>query len=109
MCDRDVDRAAVELLGGLCAGHRRQAQRRLGSLPGKVLGKAPDECDLGILGHAGGENACACCRIEADAEVERRLDVFDCGRDERGDLARTSGRLHPIGGADEQIVGKEIP
>ena len=107
MCDRDVDRPAVELLGGFGAGHRRQPQRRLGGLAGEALGEAPDECHLGIFGHAGGKDGGALSRIEADAEVEGRLDMLDRSRDEGRDLTGTSGRLHAIGSADEQIVGKE--
>ena len=35
--------------------------------------------------------------------------MLDSARDERRDLAGASGRLHAIGGADKQIVGKQIP
>src|SRR5271165_1455835 len=107
--DRHVDRPAVELVGGFGARQWCEAQRRLRGLSGKALSKSPNECDLGIFGHAGGKDARAFGRIETDAEIERRFDMFDRGRDERRDLARASGRLHAIGSADEEIVGKEIP
>jgi hypothetical protein len=76
-------------------------------LSGKGLGKAPDQRHFGIFGHAGGENTGVSCRIEADPEVERRLYVLDCSRDERRDLACASCRFHAIGGTDEQIVAKK--
>ncbi len=107
MGDGDIDRAAVELLGGIDAGQRRQAQRRPRGLLGEGLGEAPDQRHLGIFGHAGGEDPRALCRIEADAEVERGLDMLDRRRDQRGDLARPRGRLHAGRGAHEQIVGKQ--
>ena len=73
----------------------------------KRRGEAPDQRDLGIFGHAGGEDAGALRRVEADAEIERRLDLLDRGRDQRRDLARARGRLHAGRGAHEQIVGEE--
>ena len=57
MGDGDIDHAAVELLGGIGAGQRRQAQGRPGRLIGKGRGEAPDQRHLGIFGHAGGEDA----------------------------------------------------
>jgi len=108
MRDRDVDLPTIELFGGFDAGHRRQAQRRIWGLSGKPLGEAADQCHLGVFGHAGGKDTSASCRIEAVAEVERRLDMLDRSRNQRGDLPRASGWLHAIRGADKQIVGKEV-
>ena len=101
MGDGDIDRAAVELLGGVGAGQWRQAQGRPGGLIGKGRGEAPDQGHLGIFGHAGGEDPGALCRIETDAEVERRLDMLDRCGDQGRDLAGAGGRLHAARGADE--------
>ena len=46
-------------------------------------------------------------RVEAGAEVERRLDLLDRRRDQRRDLAGPRGRLHAVRGAHEQIVGEQ--
>src|SRR5262249_34612401 len=90
-------------------GHRCEAQRRLAGFPSKALGETADQRYLGILGHAGGKDCCAFRRIEADAEVERCLDMLDRGRDEGGDVAGARGRLHAVWGAHEEIIGKEAP
>ena len=108
MGDGDIDHAAVELLGGSRTGQWRQAQGCPGSVISKGRGKAPDQGYLGVFGHAGGEDAGALCRIEADAEVECGLDMLDRGGDQRCDLAGAGGRLHAGRGTDEQIIGEQV-
>ena len=77
MRDRDIDHAALELIGGIGPDERQEAQCRARRLFGKGTGERADQRDLGIFGHASGEDAGALGRVEAGAEIERRLDLLD--------------------------------
>ena len=104
MGDRDIDHIAFELLGRLGTADRQQAQRRLRRGPPEGGGERAGQRDLGIFGHAGGEDALAGGGVEFGAGVERRLDIGDRRGNQRRDLARPRGRLHALRGAHEQVV-----
>jgi hypothetical protein len=103
------DRAVLELLDEATAGRRQQAQSRIRRLASERPRKWPDQRDLRVFGHAGGEGRRARSRVEADAEAQRRLDMLDCRGDQRRDLARPRGRFHPDRGAYEEFVGEKTP
>jgi len=75
--DGNIDRAVVELLDGFVAARRQKAQRRAGRLASKGPGELPDQRDLGVFGHPGGEDRGAFRRVEPGAEVERCLDRIE--------------------------------
>ena len=101
MRDGDIDLAAFELLDRFVAGGGGQAQSRIGGLFGKGAGESADKGNFGVFGHAGGEDPGAFRRVEAGAEVQRRLDMLDRRRDQGRDLAGPGGRLHAGRGAHE--------
>ena len=59
MRDRDIDRAAVELFGGIAAVQRGQPQPRARRLRRERAGQPVDQRDLGIFRHPGGEDRAA--------------------------------------------------
>ena len=107
MRDRDIDRAALQLFCGFAAVQWQKAQGRSGRLARKGFGETADQRDLGVFPHAGGECGEAGRRIEAGAEVERRLDLLDRRRDQRRDLTCPRGRFHAVRGAHEEFVREQ--
>ena len=69
-----------------------QSEKRRGRFPrcGRSA-QGLDQCDLSVLGHAGGKCRCARGRVEPGAEAQRRLDMLDCRGDQRRNLARPRG------------------
>ena len=106
MRDRDIDRAAVELFGGIAAIERGQPQPRPRRLRRERAGQPLDQRDLGIFRHSSREDGTACGRVETGPEVQRRLDMLDRRRDQRRDFARPRGRFHAGRVAHEQFVGE---
>jgi hypothetical protein len=107
MRDRDIDRAAFELLDDATAGRGQQPQRRARRVAGKRSRERPDQRNLGIFGHVGGEYRRARRRLEPGAEAQRRLDMLNRRGDQRRDFASPRGRLHPGRSAHEQLVGEK--
>jgi hypothetical protein len=107
MRDRDIHRAALELLGDAAAGRRQQAQRRARRLAGKRPGQRPDQRNLGVFSHAGGEGRGARGRVEPGAEAQRRLDMLDRRGHELRDFPRSRGWLHAGRGAHEQLIAEK--
>ena len=107
MRDRDIDRAALELLGDAAPGRRQQAQRRARRGASERPRERPDQRDFGVFRHAGGEYRCAPGRVETGTESQRRLDMLDRRGDQRRDLVSPRGRLHARRSAHEQLVGEK--
>ncbi len=108
MRDGDIDRAAVELFGGVAAVQRRQPQSRPRRLRRERAGQPVDQRDLGVFRHSRRENRAARRRVETGSEVQRRLDMLDGRRDQRRDFARPRRRFHAGRVAHEQIVGEQF-